>query len=48
MDLFRFNERYSGDGVDASVISTNGVDEYDPSKTNILNMIQLFIKIFTP
>ena len=37
----------SGDGVDASLIKSNGIDQYESLKTNILSMIQIFIKIFT-
>ena len=36
----------SGDGVDASIISTNGVDHSDQLKISILNTIMIFIKIF--
>ena len=37
----------SGDGVDASIIELTALDEYEIIKTNILNMILIFIKIFT-
>ena len=37
----------SGDGVDASIIKSNGIDQYELLKTNILNMTQTFSKIFT-
>ncbi len=37
----------SGDGVDASLIKTNGLDEYKFSLINILSMILIFIEIFT-
>ena len=34
----------SGDGVDASLIETNGIDKYKILKINIMNMILIFIK----
>ena len=37
----------SGDGVDASIIKTNGLDKYKGSQISIMNMIQIFIEIFT-
>ena len=36
----------SGDGVDASIIQSNGDSKYEVLKTNIMNMITKFIKIF--
>ena len=37
----------SGDGLDASVINTNGINQYECIKTNITNTTLTFIKIFT-
>ena len=38
----------SGDGVDASLIRTDGINHFEGLlKINILNMIQTYIKIFT-
>ena len=37
----------SGDGVDASIITTNGLDQFQNQlKISILNMIMIFLKIF--
>ena len=36
----------SGDGVDASIISSNGLDQFEGIKINILSMILRFIKRF--
>ena len=36
----------SGDGVDASIICSNGIDHFEVLKTNILNMIQIFTILF--
>ena len=36
----------SGDGVDVSILASNGVDYYEVIKTSILNMILIFMKKF--
>ena len=45
--IFRLNERTSGDGVDASIIKSNGVDKYEVVVTVIMSMILQSIKIYT-
>ena len=47
MDLFRFNERHFWDGVDASIIKTNGINQYELIKDKYFEYDQIFIKIFT-
>ena len=37
----------SGDGIDASIIKSNGTNHTNQLKTNILNTTRSFIKIFT-
>ena len=36
----------SGDGVDASIINSNGIDQFEISKMSILSMILIFMIIF--
>ena len=36
----------SGDGVDASLINSNGIDQFELLKKNILNMTRIFIEQF--
>ena len=47
MDLNGFNERYFWDGVDASIIETNGINQYELIKDKYFEYDQIFIKIFT-
>ena len=37
----------SGDGVDASLIISDGINNYKVIQDNILNMTMRFLKIFT-
>ena len=48
MDMFRLNEWYSGDGVDASIIKTNGIDHYETILDKYFEYdTDIYIKIFT-
>ena len=37
----------SGDGVDASIIKSNGINQYEVIKDKYFEYDQIFIKIFT-